>query len=111
MESGIGFFLWPLFAAVLLVEWVVNAVVSVASWLFETIGPLLPIVGVAIGVVSAIAAILSALVLFIPARRMSRAKRSWLRVIGWVLLVSEVIATLAFAGVAVIAFAAVAIYA
>lgn len=100
VDSGLGFFLWPLFLLVLVIEWLWNALVALA-----------PLLGIAIGVLCVIAAILSGLVLFIPARKMARAKRTWVRIIGWVLIALEAIATLAFVGVAVIAFAAVAIYA
>jgi hypothetical protein len=83
---------------------------SVVGWLWDVLVALSPLLGIAVGVVCVVAAILSALVAIVPARKMARAKRVWVRVLGWVLGCIEVVASLAFAGIAVIAFAAVAIY-
>ena len=79
------------------------------EWLYNLILELAPVVGVAIGVVAVIAAILSVVVLVVAARAMVPAQRRWVRVAGRIVVGLEIVASLAFAGVAVIAFAAVAI--
>ena len=79
--------------------------------LYEFIAALAPIIGIGIGVVSVIAAILSIVVLVVAARVLVRGERSWVRVVGRILVGVEVVATLGSVGVAVIALAAVAIYA
>ena len=82
---------------------------AVVQWLYNLILELAPVIGIAIGVVAVIAAILSVVVLVFAARSIVPARRRWVRVVGRVLIAVEIVASLAFAGVAVIAFAAVAI--
>ena len=81
------------------------------QWLYETIVALAPIIGISIATVSAIAGVLSVVVLVFAARVLVHAERRWVRVVGRILIGIEIVATLAFIGLAVIASAAVAIYA
>jgi hypothetical protein len=80
-------------------------------WLYEAIVQLAPIIGVGIAVVCIIAAVLSVVVIVVAARTLARAQRRWVRIIGRIIIALEIIATLAFAGVAAIAVAAVSLYA
>lgn len=85
------FFLWPFFLLYLVLDWLWRMLLANS---------------VLIGVLCLVAAVLSALALFIPARRMSRSKRTWRGVIGWLLMIFAGIATLVFAGLSVAAFVA-----
>ena len=82
---------------------------AAVEWLYNLILELTPIIGIAVGVVAVIATILSVIVLVVAVRALVPARRRWVRVIGRILIGLEIVASLAFAGVAVIAFAAVAI--
>jgi hypothetical protein len=82
---------------------------AAVNWLYNLILELAPIVGIAIGVVAVIATILSVVVLVVAARVLVPARRRWVRVTGRILIALEIVATLAFAGVAVIVFSAVAL--
>lgn len=79
-------------------------------WLYEAIVQLAPIIGVVIAIVCLMAAVLSVIVIVVAARTLVRAQRQWVRIVGRILIAIEIIATLAFAGVAAIAITAVAIY-
>ena len=81
------------------------------EWLYDLIVKLAPVIGIAIGVVAVIAAILSVVVLVLAARVLVPATRGWVRVIWRIVIGLEIVAALVFLGVAVIAFAAVAILA
>ena len=83
----------------------------VFEWLVATLGSVAPFIGVTIGIVCAVAALLSIVVLVVAARVLLRSSRRWVRVIAVLLIVAETLATVAFAMVAVIAFVAVALLA
>lgn len=87
-----------------------GAIQIAVEWLLAVLATLAPIIGITIAVVCAIAAVLSIVMLIVAARVLVRAKRQWVRVVGRVVIALEIVATLAFAGVAVIAVSAVAIY-
>jgi hypothetical protein len=84
-----------------------GAIERISDW----IGAIAPAIGIVIGALSAIAALLSLVVLLIAARRPLRSERRWVRVAGWIIVTLEALATPAFAIVAIVAFVAVAAYA
>lgn len=78
--------------------------IGAMQWLWET----LVVNALLFGVLGAIAAILSTALFFILARGLPRAKRTWLQVLRWLLIIFAGVVSLTLIGLTILAFAVAA---
>jgi len=81
---------------------------SAVGWIRDRIVELAPAIGLTIGVVSAILAVVSVVLLIAIPRPLLRSARGWVRALGVLVAVVAAMAAVAFALVAVVALVAVA---
>jgi hypothetical protein len=84
---------------------------GIVTFLLELLQKLAPVLAVALGVVSIVAAVLSFVGLVLAVRQLLPAKRGWVRVLGQVAVVVAVVAVVGFVGIGAIAFVAAAVIA
>ena len=88
---------------------IVGGLMELAEWLFTTIGALLPVVGLTIAIIAALAAIFVSVGTIVGLIFVIRQRRPWMHATGAILAVACCGLVLALVGVSIISAMAVAI--